>query len=173
MKTVCIVPIKKKSSRVRRKNFKKIDKVPLYAITLQKVKNCKFDEVYVDTDSQEIKKFCIKNKIKVIDRIKKLALDSANGNDLLNYHSLIIKADLYFQIFITSPLLSKKSINKCITLLKKNKKFDSVLTCKKIFSWFWFKKKPINYKPRKLPRSQDALHQCGLLLTYYLESTKI
>ena len=157
MKTVCIVPIKQKSSRVRRKNFKKINKVPLYKITLQKVKNCKFDEVYVDTDSQEIKKFCIKNKIKVIDRIKKLALDSANGNDLLNYHASIVKADLYFQIFITSPLLSKKSINKCIILLKKKKKIDSILTCKKIFSWFWFKKKPINYKPQKLPRSQDAL----------------
>ena len=157
MKTVCIVPIKKKSSRVKRKNFKKINRVLLYKITLKKVKNCKFDEVYVDTDSQEIKKFCVKNKIKVIDRIKRLALDSANGNDLLNYHSLIIKADLYFQIFITSPLLSKKSINKCIAFLKKNKKFDSILTCKKIFSWFWFKEKPINYKPQKLPRSQDAL----------------
>ena len=157
MKTVCIVPIKKKSSRVKRKNFKKINRVPLYKITLKKVKNCKFDEVYVDTDSQEIKKFCVKNKIKVIDRIKRLALDSANGNDLLNYHSLIIKADLYFQIFITSPLLSKKSINECIAFLKKNKKFDSILTCKKIFSWFWFKEKPINYKPQKLPRSQDAL----------------
>ena len=157
MKTVCIVPIKQKSSRVKRKNFKKIDKVPLYKITLQKVKNCKFDEVYVDTDSQEIKKYCIKNKINVINRIKTLARDSANGNDLLNYHSLLIKADLYFQIFITSPLLSEKSINQCVTFLKKNKKFDSILTCKKIFSWFWFKEKPINYKPRKLPRSQDAL----------------
>ena len=40
---------------------------------------------------------------------------------------------------------------------KKKKKIDSILTCKKIFSWFWFKKKPINYKPQKLPRSQDAL----------------
>lgn len=157
MKTVCIVPIKQRSSRVRRKNFKKIGNVPLYEITLKKLKNCKFDEIYVDTDSQEIKKYCIKSKIKVIDRIKKLAQDSANGNDLLNYHSLVIKADLYFQVFITSPLLSKKSINQCIALLKKNKKIDSILTCKKIFSWFWFKEKPINYKPAKLPRSQDAL----------------
>ena len=111
MKTVCIVPIKQKSSRVKRKNFKKVGKVPLYEITLKKLKNCKFDEIYVDTDSQEIKKFCIKNKINVINRIKKLALDSANGNDLINYHSQIIKADLYFQVFITSPLLRIKSIN--------------------------------------------------------------
>ena len=49
--------------------------MPLYEITLRKVKNCKFDEIFVDTDSHEIKKFCRKNQIKVIDRIKKLALD--------------------------------------------------------------------------------------------------
>ena len=38
MKTVCIVPIKQKSSRVKRKNFKKVGKMPLYEITLRKVK---------------------------------------------------------------------------------------------------------------------------------------
>ena len=40
---------------------------------------------------------------------------------------------------------------------KKKKNLTRYLLVKKIFSWFWFKKKPINYKPQKLPRSQDAL----------------
>ena len=83
-------------------------------------------------------------------------MDSANGNDLLNYHHKIIKADNYFQLFITSPLMSVNTINKCIKILKQNKKIDSILTCKSIYSWFWFKGKPINYKPKVLPRSQDA-----------------
>ena len=26
----------------------------------------------------------------------------------------------------------------------------------KIYSWFWFKNKPVNYNPKVLPRSQDA-----------------
>ena len=101
MKTVCIVPIKQKSSRVKRKNFKKVGKMPLYEITLRKVKNCKFDEIFVDTDSHEIKKFCRKNQIKVIDRIKKLALDSANGNDLINYHSKIINRLIFSNFYIS------------------------------------------------------------------------
>ena len=50
---------------------------------------------------------------------------------------------------------SIKSINKCISLLKK-KKNDSILTVNKIYSWFWYKEKPINYLPKVLPRSQDA-----------------
>ena len=87
----------------------------------------------------------------------KLSSKNANGNDLLLYHSKIIKAEVYFQIFVTSPLLKISTINNCINRLKKNiKKYDSILTIQKIYSWFWFNKKPINYNPRVLPRSQDA-----------------
>jgi CMP-N-acetylneuraminic acid synthetase len=155
MKTVAIIPIKTNSKRVKGKNFKKIHNIPLYQIILNKVKKSNFDEIYVDTDSKIIKKFCIKNNIFIIDRIKKLSKDNANGNDLLNYHFKKIKSDYYFQIFITAPLLSIKSINQCIKLLKR-KKNDSILTVSEIYSWFWFNGKPVNYKPKILPRSQDA-----------------
>ncbi len=117
---------------------------------------CNFDQIFVDTDSIEIINFCNKRKINIIKRKKSLAQDNANGNDLLNYHAKIIKSDLYFQLFITAPLLSVETINKCIYLLKMKKKFDSIFTCHKIFSWFWFNDRPINYKPKILPRSQDA-----------------
>ena len=30
------------------------------------------------------------------------------------------------------------------------------MTATKIYSWFWFKNKPINYNPKILPRSQNA-----------------
>ena len=63
MKTVVIIPIKSRSTRVKKKNFKKIMGKPLYTILLEKVRRCKFDEIYVDTDSFEIQKYCIKNQI--------------------------------------------------------------------------------------------------------------
>ena len=69
----------------------------------------------------------------------------------------MIYADYYFQLFVTAPLLKVKSINECIKILKANKKIDSIFTIKKIFSWFWYKDKPVNYNPKILPRSQDAL----------------
>lgn len=31
------------------------------------------------------------------------------------------------------------------------------MTVKTIYSWFWFNNKPVNYNPRVLPRSQDAV----------------
>ena len=125
-------------------------------MTLKKLKKCNFDEVYVDTDSDEIKKYCVKNKINIIHRLKSLSKNTANGNDLLNYHAKIIDADFYFQLFITAPLIKISSINNCISILKKSKKHDSILTVQSLYTWFWFKKKPVNYNPKILPRSQDA-----------------
>ena len=89
-KTVAIIPIKKNSKRVPGKNFVKINNVPLYEILLKKVIKCNFDEIYVDSDSEVIKKFCKKNGLFYLKRLPKLALDSANGNDLLNYHHKIM-----------------------------------------------------------------------------------
>ena len=123
---------------------------------MDKLNNCKFDEIYVDSDSREIEDYCNKRDFKFIQRLPKLSRDSANGNDLLNYHSKIVDADIFFQLFLTSPLLKISTINKCIDFMKNTKSYDSILTAKSIHSWFWFKKMPINYKPKILPRSQDA-----------------
>tara|TARA_B100001063_G_C16707360_1_gene526021 strand:- start:364 stop:999 length:636 start_codon:yes stop_codon:yes gene_type:complete len=157
MKIVAIIPIKKKSERIKGKNFKLIKNKPLFHYILEKVIKCKFDEVYVDSDSNVVKKYCKKNKIRFIERKKHLSSRNSNGNDLLNYHSRLIEADLYFQVFVTAPLLSIKTINNCIKILKNSKLNDSILTVNKIYSWFWFNKKPVNYDPRVLPRSQDAM----------------
>ena len=156
MKIVAIIPIKSKSERVRGKNFRKIKGKPLYRYLLDKLKKCDFDEIYVDSDSKEIAKYCTENKFKYIKRLSKLAKNNANGNDLLNYHQKLIKADCYFQLFVTSPLIKVSSINQCIKIMRKNKNYDSIFTIKKIFSWFWYKKNPVNYNPKILPRSQDA-----------------
>ena len=156
MKTVVIVPIKKKSERVKGKNFRKVNGVPLYQFFLDKLSKCDFDEVYVDSDSPIIENYCKKNNFYFIKRLPKLSKDNANGNDLLNYHAKLINADLYFQLFVTAPLLKIKTINTCIKILKNNKKIDSILTSKKIYSWFWFNNKAVNYNPKILPRSQDA-----------------
>ena len=156
MKIVAIIPIKSQSKRLKNKNFKKINGKPLYQYLLDKLKFTNFDEIYVDSDSSEIEKYCRLNNYKFIKRLPQLALDDANGNDLLNFHSKIIIADIYFQLFVTAPLLKTKTINNCIEKIKKNKKYDSILTSKSIQTWFWYKGKPINYDPKVLPRSQDA-----------------
>ena len=155
-KIVAIVPIKSISKRLKKKNFRSVGGKPLYRHLLDKLNKTNFDEVYIDSDSAELENYCKSKGYQFIKRQKKLSKDNANGNDLLNYHSKIIDADYYFQLFVTAPLLSVESINDCIKLLDKKKNIDSILTIKEIYSWFWFKDKPVNYIPKVLPRSQDA-----------------
>ena len=136
MKIVAIIPIKKNSERIKKKNFKIINGKPFYRFLLDKLKKCNFDEVYIDSDSEIIKNYCNKNNFKFISRLKKLSGNNANGNDLINYHQKIINADVYFQLFVTAPLLSVSTINKCIDIMKKNNKFDSILTSRSLYTWF-------------------------------------
>jgi len=157
MRTVAIIPIKSKSTRVPKKNFRIFNGVPLYKHFLKKfVPNHPFDEIYVDTDSQEVKDCARRLGFSVIDRPKHLAADTVNGNHLLLYEANLIKADIYFQLFITAPLLSLDTIKKAHQIMTKNLEYDSILTALERHSWFWYKGKPINYDPRILPRSQDA-----------------
>ncbi len=156
MKTVCIVPIKSISRRVKSKNFRVIGSKPLYAYILDKLKETNFDEIYIDSDSSEIELYAKKNNYKFINRDPNLSKDSANGNDLLIHHQNLINADLYFQIFVTAPLLKVETINNCISKLKNDINIDSILTSKSLHTWCWFDGKPVNYDTKILPRSQDA-----------------
>jgi len=156
MKKVAIIPIKQSSERVPGKNFRFVGGKPLYRHLLDNLQYCNFDKVYIDSDSDELEEYCDHIGYSFIKRKPELALATSNGNDLLNYHREIIDADLYFQLFVTSPLLKVETINKCIELLSTKKNKDSILTVKSHYSWYWFDGKPINYDPCILPRSQDA-----------------
>ena len=111
--------------------------------------DCNFDEVCIDSDSEELKAYSQKMGYIFIERKKELAENDANGNDLLNYHCELIKSDLYFQLFITNPLIKIETINNCIKILENSAVNDSIFTVKSIYTWFWFEGKPINYDPKK------------------------
>ena len=156
MKTVVIIPIKQKSERVPKKNLRLVSEKPLYQYLLDKLSSCNFDEVFIDSDSEEIRDYSQNKGYQFIQRKPELSKNTANGNDLLNYHAKIIESDYYFQLFVTSPLLKIETINNCIEILHTNQKYDSIFTTKSIYTWFWFDGQPINYNPHILPRSQDA-----------------
>ena len=83
MKVVAIIPIKVKSERVNKKNFRLINDIPLYEHFLNKLGACNFDEIYIDTNSKEVKEFAENNGFFHIVRLPNLAKSQANGNDLL------------------------------------------------------------------------------------------
>ncbi len=157
MKSVAIIPIKENSKRVKGKNFRLFAGEPLYQYFLKKIIEHPFDAVFVDTDSDEVKEYTVSMGWNVIDRLPELATDTANGNDLLLYEASQVDADIYFQLFITSPLLKTASIQRAYEIMVTELSYDSLFTATEIYSWFWYDGEPVNYNPKVLPRSQDAV----------------
>lgn len=157
MKVACFIPVKSNSERVPGKNFRLLCGKPLYQYIINHAieANC-FDEIFVDTNSDEVKKYCESIGIKWIEREEELTKNSANGNDLLNYHfEHFPNYDYYFQLFATAPFLQPKSISIAVNTLVNSVEYDSVFTAISEHSFYWYEGNPVNYRPCILPRSQD------------------
>ncbi len=159
MKTAAFIPIKANSERVPGKNFRVLNGKKLYEYIIEHALAAEvFDDIYIDTNSDEIKEYSINKGCNVIDRKEALARNTANGNDLLNYHyELYPDYSYYFQLFATAPYLQPKSIKKCAEVLLNSTVYDSCFTAVKHQGFFWLNDTPINYRPCILPRSQDML----------------
>ena len=168
MKVACFIPIKSNSERVKGKNFRILNGKKLYEYIIQSAITAEcFDDVYIDTDSEEIKTYAKELGAKIIDRKKELTSNMANGNDLLVHHfNLYSNYDYYFQLFATAPFLSPKTIKNCVEIISNTSEHDSICTAISRKGFFWFNELPINYRPGVLPRSQD-------LKPLYEESTGI
>lgn len=159
MKTACFIPIKANSERVPGKNFRILNGRKLYEYIIEHtmIADC-FDDIYIDTNSNEIKEYALSKGLLVIDRLDKLAQNSANGNDLLVYHAeKYPQYDYYFQLFATAPYLQSDSIRACVNILLASEEYDSCFTATKNNGFYWLNNMPINYRPGILPRSQDMV----------------
>ncbi len=159
MKTGCFIPIKANSERVPGKNLRVLNGKKLYQYICEHVKSADvFDDVYIDTNSNEIADYAQQMGFIVIERKPELAQNTANGNDLLVHHfTLYPDYDFYFQLFATAPYLQPKSIETCYSRLTASKDFDSCFTAIENHSFYWYAGTPVNYRPGILPRSQDML----------------
>lgn len=157
MKTACFIPIKANSERVPGKNLRLLNGKKLYMYICEHVKAADvFDDIYVDTNSDEITDYALSKGFRVIERKPELAANTANGNDLLSYHyEQYPMYDYYFQLFATAPYLKPESIRDCYNQLIASEKYDSCFTALANHSFYWYAGMPINYRPGILPRSQD------------------
>lgn len=157
MSVACFIPIKANSERVPGKNFRILNGKKLYEHIMQHVIEAAcFDDIYIDTNSDEIKQYALEKGLKVIERKSELAQNTANGNDLLCYHAdLYPHYDYYFQLFATAPFLQPASIKTCVDKLVNSEVYDSCFTALENHGFYWLNNNPINYRPYILPRSQD------------------
>lgn len=159
MRSACFIPIKENSERVPGKNFRVLNGKKLYEYICEHVKEANlFDDIYIDTNSDEIAKYADQLGFYVIERKPELARNTANGNDLLVYHyELYPDYDYYFQMFATAPYLQASTIKTCFDKLLYSEVYDSCFTATQNYGFYWLADNPVNYRPGILPRSQDML----------------
>lgn len=159
MKSACFIPIKANSERVPGKNMSVLNGKKLYQYICEHVKEANvFDDVFIDTNSCEISEYAHSMGFHVIERKPELAMNTANGNDLLVYHfEQFPNYDLYFQLFATAPYMQSETIKFCYNKMIGTETYDSCFTATANYGFYWLNDLPVNYRPEILPRSQDMI----------------
>ena len=132
---LAIIPARKGSKGLKKKNIHKIYNKPLIAFTIEEaLKTKKIDEIIVSTDCEEIAEIAKKYGATVpFLRPKRLAKDSSDSIDVYKYtiKELEKKNKKIYNNFIsllpTCPLRNYKDINNAINIFFK-KKADSVIS---------------------------------------------
>lgn len=152
MKVVAFLPAKGTSSRIESKNLKLLDGKPLFLHTLEKLVECDFiDEVYLDTESEEVINLASETKCNVLKRDPSLASNATDGNKLFMNEVNYVKADVYIQILGTSPFIDKETIKKGLEVLSSDM-YDSAVLVRKEKLYTWNEKGP-NYDVENIPNS--------------------
>jgi len=154
-KIAVFLPVKSTSERIKNKNLKFLNGKPLFLHTLEKLEKCDFiDEIFLDSESEEV--FEIASNVNFIKfkRDKKLADNLTNGNKLFLNEITATNADICIQILCTSPFIEPETIKKGVEILINSTEFDSVVLVKKekLYTWNSVDYKP-NYDIENIPNS--------------------
>tara|TARA_Y200000002_G_C22535875_1_gene601799 strand:- start:68 stop:736 length:669 start_codon:yes stop_codon:yes gene_type:complete len=157
-KLLAIVPVRAGSQRVKNKNLRKFAGSSLLEIKLKRLKQIKeIDEILVSSDSNKMLNIAKRFNLSTHKRKKYFASSKATNSEFFKNLAENINSDYVLYSPVTTPLISKKTIQRCINSLKqKNKKnYKSVATVKLLKHHMWLNNKPLNYKVSKSPSSQD------------------
>lgn len=155
MKIIAFLPAKGSSDRVPSKNLKLLDGKPLFLHTLEKLVECDFiDEVYLDTESDEVIEHASEVDCKILKRDPELATNKTDGNTLFYNEVLSAEADIYIQILGTSPFINIETIRKGINAIKDTENYDSAVLVKNEKQYTWTNDGP-TYSIESIPNSVD------------------
>ncbi len=158
MKVVALVPVKLNNERVPGKNLKTFsDGKTLMEFSLGNLDSVEgIDEIYVFSSSEEVVNYFPKNnrKIRFLQRPASLNTSETKSQDILNAFIDKVDADIYVLFHVTSPFITKESIETCVEKVV-NGNYDSAHCVKKIEDFLWENGKPLNFNPASIVRTQD------------------
>lgn len=127
MNSICIIPARSGSVRIKNKNIIKFQNKPIIYWSIQAAKKSKcFKKIYVSTDSDRIAKIVKKfGKIDIIKRPKKFSNNKAPLIDVIHHALMSVKIsyDAVCCILPASPLIMFNDIALSKKFLSKNCNF--------------------------------------------------
>ncbi|MBD9511387.1 hypothetical protein IB265_31990 [Ensifer sp. ENS10] len=156
MKVVAFVPAKGGSERVLSKNTRILDGELLFRRKLKQLLACeRIDEVWLDTESDEIIALANDLPIKILKRDPALATNATDGHEMFaNECRAVPDADVVIQALCTAPFLDEKAISRALDLLLSNPQKDSLLAVRNMRFYKWERGEPA-YGRDRIPNSVD------------------
>lgn len=161
MKVKALLPMKGNSERVKNKNMRKFDEMPLYHAIMKSLLESKYIEcVVINTDSETIAKDAKDNfgdRVVIIDRPVEIQGDFVSMNNIIAYDLSKLDGEHFLQTHSTNPLLKSETIDRAIEKYFEGlDNFDSIFGVTKVQTRFYDKDaKAINHNPKELLRTQD------------------
>jgi N-acylneuraminate cytidylyltransferase len=157
IKITGIIPVKGNSERVKRKNLRKFSNTSLYHLKLKQLKKTRnFEKFIVSSEDKKILKIAQDSGFEVHERDPYYSTKNVPMSEVYSYIASEINADYVAWINVTNPLVESKIYDAAVTKFRKIiKKHDCLLSAKINKENFFFRNKPINFKPTPWPRSQD------------------
>ena len=181
--TICIIPARSGSKRIKNKNIKLFDGKPIISYAIQLAKSCGlFKRIIVSTDSYNISKIAKKYGAEVpFLRSKKLANDFTSTSDVLIDCINKISSQntkYHFCLYPTTTLLFKKDLINSFKKIKQND-FDLLVpvldyNVSPYRALKFVGKNRIEYKLKKFAHSrfQDLPRLCHDSGSFYIYKTK-
>ena len=139
------------------KNIKLLDDKPLFLHIVDTLLQCStIDEIYIDTESDDVFSFVGNRPVKRIIRPKELASNNTDGNALLLFEASQISTDILVQVMATGPFLLRKTIDEAVFKLISDDSYDSVFMVHKLKKYLW--KKTMENPTTNLKHNLAFLH---------------
>ena len=155
MKIVGMIPARLGSTRVKNKNLRLIDGIPLIQYIVNAAKgSILLDEVYINSESTKFKGIAKKSGIKFYQRPEELSSDTATNDDFALDFIDNVECDILIQLLATSPFVTTDEIDSFIKAMFDGD-FETMISVSNVQIECVHKNKPINFNQREqTPPSQ-------------------
>jgi CMP-N-acetylneuraminic acid synthetase/regulator of RNase E activity RraA len=155
MKIVAFVPAKGNSDRIPNKNLTVVDGEYLFKRKLRQLLECSLiDEVFLDTESDELAALAADLPVKRLKRPPELAGNTTDGHELFAWECDQVSSDIYIQALCTAPFVDADSIGRSIQALIDSPSNDSLVAVTYAKQYTWNNNEP-QYGRGRIPNSID------------------